>query len=81
MTAASRGCQPKIARRIGLGCVVVRSDRCLRCGVALPPGMSVCRRCNPANLPAPSSSQSHATVYLSVLLAIALVGMLIALKG
>jgi hypothetical protein len=58
-----------------------RSDRCLRCGIALPPGMSVCRRCNPAGLPSPSASQYHATVFLSVLVAIVAVGLLIVLKG
>lgn len=58
-----------------------RSDRCVRCGIALPPGLSVCRRCNPAGLPSPSTSQSHATVFLSVLLAIGLIGLLLTLKG
>jgi hypothetical protein len=58
-----------------------RTDRCLRCGIALPPGMSVCRRCNPARLPSPSASQYHATVFLSVLFAIVVVGLLITLKG
>lgn len=58
-----------------------RSDRCMRCGIALPPGMSVCRRCNPAGLPAPSATQYHATVFLSVLAAVVLVGLLLALKG
>jgi hypothetical protein len=58
-----------------------RSDRCMRCKIALPPGMTVCRRCNPAGLPAPSATQSHATVFLSVLLAIGLIALLLALKG
>jgi hypothetical protein len=43
--------------------------------------MSVCRRCNPAGLPSPSPSQYHATVFLSVLIAIVAVGLLIVLKG
>jgi hypothetical protein len=60
---------------------MLRSDRCIRCGIALPPGLSVCRPCNPAGLPVPSTTQSHATVFLSVLLAIGLIGMLLALKG
>jgi hypothetical protein len=41
----------------------------------------VCRRCNPAGLPAPSASQYHATVFLSVLLAVVVIGLLIALKA
>ena len=44
--------------------------RCLRCGAAVAPGTSVCRDCNPAGLPAPSSSQYHATVFIAVLLSI-----------
>jgi hypothetical protein len=43
--------------------------------------MSVCRRCNPAGLPAPSSSQYHATVFLSVLVAIVVIALLVALKA
>jgi hypothetical protein len=43
--------------------------------------MSVCRRCNPAGLPAPSVYQSHATVFLAVLFTIALIGVLLAAKG
>ena len=42
-------------------------DRCVRCGVTVPWGQSVCRRCNPGNLPAPSPSQYHAVVFLAVL--------------
>jgi hypothetical protein len=58
-----------------------RSDRCMRCKTALPPGMAVCRRCNPAGLPVPSVTQSHATVFLSVLFAIGLIAVLLAMKG
>jgi hypothetical protein len=42
-------------------------DRCVRCGITVPWGQSVCRRCNPANLPAPSPSQYHAVVFLTIL--------------
>jgi hypothetical protein len=42
-------------------------DRCVRCRVTVPWGQSVCRRCNPANLPSPSPSQYHAFVYLAIL--------------
>jgi hypothetical protein len=61
--------------------MALRTDRCLRCGTALPPGMSVCRRCNPAGLPAPSTTQYHATVFVSVLVAMVLIGWLLMLKG
>jgi hypothetical protein len=49
-----------------------RYDRCIRCGITVPWGQSVCRRCNPANLPSPSPSQYHAVVYLSILAALIL---------
>jgi len=56
-------------------------DRCIRCGNAVPWGRSVCRSCNPADLPAPSPSQYHATVYLSVLAVIVILGLLVLLRG
>ena len=39
-------------------------DRCLRCGGPAAEGVAVCSRCNPAGLPAPSSTQYHGTVFL-----------------
>lgn len=54
-------------------------DRCIRCGVVVPWGMSVCRDCNPAGLPAPSPSQYHATVFLAVAAAVAVLAVLAAL--
>jgi hypothetical protein len=72
---------PSAMDRRTIGPDMPRSDACLRCGIALPPGLSVCRRCNPAGLPSPSPAQYHATVFLSVLVAIVvLVGLLLALK-
>jgi hypothetical protein len=44
-----------------------RYDRCIRCGERVPWGASVCRRCNPAQLPSPSPTQYHATVFLVVI--------------
>ena len=46
---------------------MTRRARCLRCGGPVPDGEAVCHRCNPANLPGPSSSQYHATVFLVIL--------------
>jgi hypothetical protein len=46
-------------------------QRCLRCGDPVADGVTVCRRCNPAGLPAPSSTQYHATVFVVVLVTIA----------
>jgi hypothetical protein len=47
-------------------------DTCLRCGKVVPWGRSICRDCNPADLPAPSPTQYHATVFLAVIAAITL---------
>jgi predicted nucleic acid-binding Zn ribbon protein len=56
-------------------------DRCLRCGKVVTWGQSVCRECNPAGLPAPSRTQYHATVLLSVIVAIVILMMALALKA
>ena len=58
-----------------------RYDRCLRCGTRVAWGQSVCRRCNPAGLPAPSPSQYHGTVLLAVLAGIAMLVLLLLLTG
>jgi len=55
-------------------------DRCMRCGKVVPWGKSVCRDCNPAGLPAPSRSQYHATVYLSVLAAILIMAVIVLVR-
>jgi len=55
-------------------------DRCVRCGVTVPWGMSVCRQCNPAGLPSPSPSQYHATIFLSVLAVIALLTLVVLIR-
>ncbi|MFL5792540.1 MAG: hypothetical protein ACJ742_21405 [Actinomycetes bacterium] len=58
-----------------------RHDRCLRCGTRVPWGQSVCRRCNPAGLPAPSPSQYHGTVMLAVLVGVAALVVFLLLSG
>jgi hypothetical protein len=58
-----------------------RYDRCLRCGTRVAWGQSVCRRCNPAGLPAPSPSQYHGTVMLAVAAGVALLLVLLLLSG
>ncbi len=57
------------------------SDRCMRCGVVVPWGRSVCRRCNPADLPSPSPTQYHATVFLSVLAAVLVFTVVLLVRG
>jgi hypothetical protein len=58
-----------------------RYDRCIRCGTTVPWGRSVCRRCNPADLPSPSPSQYHGTVMLAVLAGIVMLALLLLLMG
>ena len=58
-----------------------RYDRCLRCGTRVYWGRSVCRRCNPAGLPAPSPSQYHGTVMLAVLVGVAALVAFLLLSG
>lgn len=58
-----------------------RYDRCIRCGDRIPWGRSVCRRCNPADLPSPSPTQYHATVFLVVILSLVFVAGWLILRG
>ncbi len=56
-------------------------DRCVRCGITVPSGRSVCRRCNPADLPSPSPSQYHAIVYLTILATLILATVFLLLRS
>jgi predicted nucleic acid-binding Zn ribbon protein len=57
------------------------NDRCIRCGKVVPWDRSVCRDCNPANLPSPSSTQLHATVYLAILAAMVVLVVVLLARG
>jgi hypothetical protein len=57
------------------------NDRCLRCGKVVPWGSSVCHDCNPANLPSPSPTQLHATVFLAVLGIMIVLALVALLRG
>ena len=57
------------------------NDRCLRCGKVVPWGRSVCRDCNPADLPSPSPTQFHATVFLAVLVVMVALALVALLRG
>ena len=48
-------------------------ERCIRCGGPVAEGASVCHRCNPADLPSPSPTQYHATVFGVTILTLVLV--------
>jgi hypothetical protein len=56
-------------------------ERCIRCGGPVAEGAAVCHRCNPAGLPAPSPTQYHATVFLTVLLTIAVAFAWVIVRG
>lgn len=47
----------------------------------MPWGQTVCRECNPAGLAAPSRTQYHATVFIAVLLAIAVMAAVLLIRG
>jgi len=58
-----------------------RPDRCIRCGRPVPWETSVCRRCNPGALPSPGRTQYHATVFLAVLVPLALFAIWLMIRG
>jgi hypothetical protein len=57
------------------------NDRCMRCGKVVPWGRSVCRDCNPADLPSPSPTQFHATVFLAVLAVMVALALVALVRG
>ena len=57
------------------------NDRCMRCGKVVPWGRSVCRDCNPADLPSPSPTQFHATGFLAVLAVMVALALVALLRG
>ncbi len=57
------------------------SDRCVRCGERVTDGRSVCRSCNPANLPAPSPTQYHAMVFLTVIGTMVIMALVFLIRG
>ena len=57
--------------------VAKKYDSCVRCGKGVPYGESVCRECNPARLPTPSPAQYHGTVFLAVLIALAVIAIIV----
>jgi hypothetical protein len=57
------------------------NDRCMRCGKVVPWGRSVCRDCNPADLPSPSPTQFHATVFLAVLAVMVVLAVVVLVRG
>jgi hypothetical protein len=59
----------------------VRPDRCLRCGGPVAEGAAICARCNPGRLPAPAPSQYHATVFVVVLITLALATIVLLVRG
>ena len=56
-------------------------ERCIRCRGPVGEGASVCRSCNPADLPSPSPTQYHATVFIVVLATLVIVAAWVILRG
>ncbi len=44
---------------------------CLRCGLPVAAGDSLCERCNPLGLPQPAATQAHGTILLAIGLSVA----------
>jgi hypothetical protein len=59
----------------------VKPGRCLRCGGPVAEGAAICARCNPGRLPAPARSQYHATVFVVVLITLALATIVLLFRG
>ncbi|HEV8165100.1 MAG TPA: hypothetical protein VGR74_11745 [Actinomycetota bacterium] len=53
----------------------------MRCGKVVAWGRSVCRDCNPADLPSPSPTQFHATVFLAVLAVMVVLALVALVRG
>src|SRR5437879_13682590 len=48
------------------------TQSCVRCGAVVPLGTSMCEDCNPLGLKAPASSQAHGTIFLAIVISVAL---------
>lgn len=64
------------AGRRGLGAMARPYDQCIRCGKPVGWGRSTCKSCNPADLPEPSPAQFHATVFLTIIATIVVLGVI-----
>jgi predicted nucleic acid-binding Zn ribbon protein len=49
---------------------------CVRCGARIPLHESMCERCNPLGLKAPSASQAHGTVFVGIAIAVVIMAVL-----
>jgi predicted nucleic acid-binding Zn ribbon protein len=49
---------------------------CVRCGARIPVTESMCERCNPLGLKAPSPSQAHGTVFIGIAVAVVIMAVL-----
>jgi hypothetical protein len=53
----------------------------MRCGGPVQWDRSVCHRCNPGNLPSPSRTQFHATMFGAVFLPLVVIGLWLIIRG
>jgi len=48
------------------------TQSCVRCGATVPLGTSMCENCNPLGLKAPAATQAHGTIFLAIVVSVAL---------
>src|SRR5439155_16624948 len=48
------------------------TQSCVRCGAVVPLGTSMCENCNPLGLKAPAATQAHGTIFLAIVVSVAL---------
>jgi hypothetical protein len=53
----------------------------MRCGGPVAWNASVCRRCNPADLPSPSRTQYHATMLVAIFVPLLVFGVWLVARG
>jgi hypothetical protein len=70
------GATERVARRRGFSAMPRPYDQCIRCGTPVGWGRSTCKSCNPAGLPEPSPAQFHATVFLTIIATVVLLGVI-----
>ncbi len=58
----------------------VLTHGCVRCGARIPLAESMCERCNPLGLRAPSASQAHGTVFVGIVVAVLIMAVVASLS-
>jgi hypothetical protein len=48
------------------------TQSCVRCGATVPYGTAMCENCNPLGLKPPAATQAHGTIFLAIVISVAL---------